>query len=182
MTRTAWRWLGALVAVVAVTLGLSRQGLLGGEEARPPTIASDACAPAVEPPLQDGTHLIGDAQPPVPYSSTPPTSGWHAAGNPRAGVIPAGDPLTDPELVLTIEVGYVVVAYDPARVGPSEVERLEELASTTYRDELTVTVYEGAEAPVSLVAWGVLQSCDELDVEVLDAFVAAHADADPDAH
>ncbi|MBW3621451.1 MAG: DUF3105 domain-containing protein [Actinobacteria bacterium] len=148
----------------------------------PGSVASDACAPAVEPPLQDGSHLLGDAEPPVAYSSTPPTSGWHASGNPRTGVIPAEDPLTDPELVLTIEVGQAVVAYDPARVDTGTVAELEELATGTYDQQLTVTPYEGAEAPLSLVAWGVLQSCDELDPDVLDAFVTAHADPHADAH
>lgn len=146
----------------------------------PTAAAADACDPPVEPTLQDGSHLIGDAEPPVPYSSTPATSGWHASGAPRTGVIAPDDPLSDPELVLTIEVGHVVAAYDPARVEDATVDELEQLASGTYADRLTVTPYEGAEAPLSLVAWGVLQSCRELDTAALDAFVAEHAE--PHAH
>lgn len=182
MTRTAWRWLAALVAVVALTLALAGDRLWDRDGERPSAVATEACPAPVEPPLQDGTHLIGDAQPPVPYSSTPATSGWHAAGTPRTGVIPPDDPLTDPELVLTIEVGQVVAAYDPERVDAATVDELEQLATDTYADHLTVTPYEGADAPVSLVAWGVLQSCEELDTEALDAFVAAYADPDADAH
>ncbi|MBW3657811.1 MAG: DUF3105 domain-containing protein [Actinobacteria bacterium] len=144
--------------------------------------AAGACDPPVEPTLQDGSHLIGDAEPPVPYSSTPATSGWHASGAPRTGVIAPDDPLSDPELVLTLEVGHVVAAYDPARVEDATVDELEQLASGTDADRLTVTPYEGAEAPLSLVAWGVLQSCQELDTAALDAFVAAHTDPRADAH
>lgn len=144
--------------------------------------ATEACGPTVEPPLQDGSHLIGDSEPPVPYSSTPATSGWHASGNPRTGVIPADDPLTDPELVLTIEVGHVVAAYDPDRLAEDAVGELERLATGTYPDRLTVTPYEGADAPLTLVAWGVLRPCDELDPAAVDAFVTAHADPDADPH
>lgn len=183
---------GAVTAVVAALLlagcgdgagGPTREGSpTSGVTPTAVAGATDACRPAVEPPLQDGSHLIGDAEPPVPYSSTPATSGWHASGNPRTGVIPADDPLTDPELVLTLEVGQVVAAYDPERLDEDAVGELERLATDTYPDRLTVTPYEGADAPLTLVAWGVLRPCDELDPAAVDAFVAAHADPGTDAH
>lgn len=174
----------AVVASAMLLAGCGGEGTTGAAPtpAPPSPTAATGCHDPIEPPLQDGSHLIGDAAPPVQYSSTPPTSGWHASGTPRTGVIPPDDPLTDPELVLAIEVGQVVAAYDPDRLPADAIERLEELASDTYRDRLTVTPYTGAERRLTLVAWGVLQPCAALDVAALDAFVAEHAEPDTDAH
>lgn len=54
-----------------------------------------------------GSHLLGDRQPPVPYSSTPPTSGWHASGLTPIAV----HPLSEPQQVSVLEAGAVVVTY-----------------------------------------------------------------------
>jgi hypothetical protein len=184
-----------LVAIGTAALVLAACGGGGGSASAPspspattadavasPTAAAVGCSAPVHPPLQGGAHVLGDTDPPVPYSSTPATSGWHATGAPRTGVIPADDPLADPQIVLTIEVGHVVAAYDPARLDGTDVAELEDLATGTHADRLTVTPYEGADAPLTLVAWGILQSCEDLDREALDAFVAEHADPDAHAH
>lgn len=145
----------------------------------PMEAAAEACDGEVRPTLQEGGHLIGDTEPPVPYSSSPPTSGWHASGAPRLGVIPEDDPLSEPEIVSALENGNVVVAYDPDRVSDETVARIAELATSTYAEQLTVTAYAAAESPVSLAGWGVLQTCGDLDEDALDAFVAAHAGSGP---
>ncbi len=164
-----------LLAVIGVLVVGGVVALASGGDGAP--TASGACAPPAEQPLQDGSHLIGDTAPPVPYSSTPPSSGWHASGKPRTGVVDPADPLTDPELVLALETGDVVVAYDPDRTDDDAVAELTRLARTTYEGTLTTTPYAGAEAPVTFVAWGVLQSCDTVDVGALRSFVTAHAGA-----
>ena len=59
--------------------------------------------------MQFGSHLIGDAEPPVPYSSTPPTSGWHASGGFQIVVQPTDQPLRESVQVSIEEAGDVVV-------------------------------------------------------------------------
>jgi len=139
-----------------------------------------ACGAVELPPLQEGGHLLGDTAPPVPYSSLPPTSGWHASGAPERGVV--AQPLSDPDLVLALEVGDVVAAYDPARLDADAIATLEAEASSTFVDRLTVTTYPDQPTALSLLAWGVLQRCDDLDSAVLADFVLSHAGATLDQH
>ncbi len=172
--------LGAVAAVLALLAAAC-----GSESDTPPIAggapASDVCGEQTMPSLQEGSHLIGDTAPPVPYSSVPPTSGWHKAGAPRRGVITT-PPLTGPEFVSALESGDVVVAYDPARVSDDAVTRIEELATTTFRDRLTTTPFDGLPTPITLAGWGVLRRCDDLDEVALSAFVLAWYGAVSVAH
>lgn len=130
-----------------------------------------ACEPAERPTLQEGSHLLGDQPPPVPYSSSPPTSGWHSSGRaPDPGAWPDG--LTEPAQVLVLEQGGVVVAYDPGLADDqlSELLRLPETVEGVW-----VTPYEDMPAPVTLTAWGVLQRCDTVSAEDVAAFRDEHA-------
>ncbi|HWH32592.1 MAG TPA: DUF3105 domain-containing protein [Egibacteraceae bacterium] len=143
-----------------------------------PGEAPGACEPVERPPEQSGGHLLGEATPPVPYSSTPPTSGWHASGNPARGVHGAGDPLSEPEQVTILELGGVVLSWNG--LDGDARERLESYARE-HEDTVASTPY-GALAPgeVAMTAWGVLQRCDGVDLEAVDAFVAEHAGGGPD--
>lgn len=138
--------------------------------------ATDACAAGERPALQGGSHLLGDAEPPVPYSSTPPTSGWHSSGAIRDGVIDPDDPLSDPEIVSVLEIGGVVASYDPDRVSSDDVATLEQLAEGSHAGRLTVTPYPATmPTPLALTAWGVLQRCETVDPASIDAFVLTYA-------
>ncbi len=146
---------------------------------RAPT--SDVCLDEERPRLQEGSHLLGDTAPPVPYSSVPPSSGWHRSGQPSLGVLT--DPATDPVLVSALEAGHVVVAYDPMRVEQATVDRLAELAQGDFVDRLTVAPYTTAMAsPLAVVGWGVIRRCDELDEAVLSAFVLSWFGSSSRAH
>lgn len=126
---------------------------------------SDACQPVEHPPLQLGSHLVGDAEPPSPYTSTPPSSGWHSTSVPPPGI--ADEPLEDPDIVSALEAGLVVVAVSP------EVD----LAGATplveqFPRRLVVTTFEQAmPTPVALLTWGKLSRCDELDPTGVTTFV-----------
>ncbi len=61
--------------------------------AAPAPVEGGACAPVETVEIQGGAHLLGDREPPVPYNSTPPTSGWHASGPPAIGIRDAADAL-----------------------------------------------------------------------------------------
>lgn len=139
---------------------------------RDPLAAAD-CDPLQRPRLQEGSHLLGDEAPPVPYSSSPPTSGWHASGRPL-------DPgtyleeVSGPQQVRVLEQGGIVLSYDPS-LPPDRVDALQRLPTEVER--LVVTPYADADAPVVLTAWGVLQRCASVDATDVDAFREAHARA-----
>lgn len=142
-----------------------------------PPEAETACAPVEQPPLQAGSHLLGDQAPPVPYSSVPPTSGWHASGAFSIAVQPPGEPLTEPQQVSVLEVGGVVVVYH--ELDEEDRVALEHHVTRHHEGRVAVTPYGRLEpGEVAFTAWGVLQRCDGVDLEALDAFNAAHGDAE----
>lgn len=139
-------------------------------DAGDPLAATGRCDPVVQPQLQGGGHLLGDAPPPVPYSSDPPTSGWHASGRP----LDPGtylDPVDGPDQVRVLEQGGIVVSYDPT-LPDDVIAGLQRLPTDV---EVVVTPWPDATAPVALTAWGVVQTCDEVTVDDVAAFREAHA-------
>lgn len=165
----------ATASLVAVACGPGSSG--SGSSTPGAAVAPDAaCGPAVTPPMQDGGHLIGDTAPPVPYSSSPPTSGWHASGAPRLGFFAPDDPLTEPQIVSALEAGHTVVAYDPARLDAAVIAEIETLVTARFDGEVTATPYADADDPIALAAWGTLRGCGSLDASTIETFVAEHAD------
>lgn len=151
-----------LLAAVALVLA----GCSGGD----PLAAAD-CGPVERPQLQEGSHLLGDNEPPVPYSSSPPTSGWHSSGRP----LDPGtylDEVSGPQQVRVLEQGGVVVAHDPS-LPEDAVEALQRVPEQV--DGVVVTPYADAAAPVTLTAWGVLQRCESVTADEVAAFFEAHA-------
>jgi hypothetical protein len=135
--------------------------------------ADPTCGEEEQPPPQAGSHLIGDAEPPVPYSSTPPTSGWHSSGALEVTVHDESDPLSEPEQVSVLEADGVVVTYRD--LAEEDVAALEELVRTDYDGRVAVTPYEALEpGQVALTAWGVLLRCEGLDLDAVRRFADAH--------
>lgn len=136
------------------------------------------CEDEEQPPLQGGQHLVGEAEPPVPYSSTPPTSGWHASGAFEIAVQGPDDPLSEPRQVSVLEAGGVVVAYHDL----PEADRLmvEAHVRGNHGGRVAVTPYDRLDAgTVVFTAWGVLQRCRGIDLDALDRFIDTHAEPDP---
>jgi predicted small lipoprotein YifL len=143
------------------------------------TAASGACGPVELPPVQGGEHLIGDQEPPVAYSSTPPTSGWHSSGAFEIGVFGEDAPLSEPQQVSVLEVGGAVATYRD--LPDADRAALEGLATGEYAGRLAVTPYDALEpGQVALTAWGTLKICDRLDLDTVAAFVDAYADEAPE--
>lgn len=171
---------GSLAAVVALAVATSGCDGDEGRQAAPSPAVAQGCSPEEHPPLQAGSHLIGDTAPPVPYSSNPPTSGWHASGRPEPGV--HDEPLTDPQIVSLLEAGQVVAVYDPDALPAEAIADLEELATGGHTGRLSVTpANQEFPAPVTLTAWGVLQRCDRVSAEAVTSFVLSHY-GQTDAH
>lgn len=157
------------LAVVACALLLAAcDG--GASTSADPLADTGRCAPLERPQLQEGGHLLGETAPPVPYSSDPPTSGWHASGRP----LDAGtylEPVPGPQQVRVLEQGGVVVSYDPTLPD----DRVAALQLLPDEVEAVVTAWPDATSPVVLTAWGVRQACDDVTAEDVAAFRDAHA-------
>ena len=157
--------LATLVALVVLA------GCTGGPVTSDPFVAAD-CDPPEQQQLQDGSHLLGDQPPPVPYTSSPPTSGWHSSGRP---LDPGAytEPASEPQQVRVLEQGGVVLAYDPS-LPDDDVGQLQRIAGEV--DGVVVTPYEPAmPTPVTLTAWGVLQRCETVTAADVAAFRDVHA-------
>ncbi len=105
----------------------------------------------------------------------PPSSGWHASGR---GVAPGtyAEPISEPEIVLWLEKGGVVVTYAPS-LPDAQIRELSMLPSQV---QLTVvTPYETPmPTPIALIGWGWLQRCQTLTPTDAQAFVDAYAGLD----
>jgi hypothetical protein len=152
-------------------------------EAGAPEAAEDApgaagCDDVERPPVQGGEHLIGDQEPPVAYSSTPPTSGWHASGALEVRIHDEHDSLSEPQQVSVLEAGGVVVTHHGLAEG--DRRRLEEFISQRYEGRVAVTPYDQLEpGDVAVTAWGVLQRCHGVNLEAVEAFVQEYAAGEP---
>lgn len=161
----------ARATVAACLVALAAGCSPGGSTDPADPLAEADCEPVEHPQQQEGSHLIGDQEPPVPYSSSPPTSGWHTSGRPL-------DPgtyveeVSGPEQVSVLEHGGVVVSHDPS-LPDDQLERVQRLPEQV--DDVVVTPYAQALAPVTLTAWGVLQRCQEVTAEDVAAFRDTHA-------
>lgn len=164
------RWRPRAVGISAALLAGMLTACVGGSAGTPsPAPTGDGtCGPVERPPLQVSSHLVGDAEPPGPFSSVPATSGWHATTSPESGL--HDTPLRDAEIVSALESGMVVLAVTPDALA-SDDSTVGTLVAQ-FPDRLLVTPYETAmETPVALLSWGVLQRCDAVDPSATTTFV-----------
>lgn len=164
----------ATLAVVATLVVAACAG-------RPATVGPVAgtrtagCGPVEVQFEQGGSHLIGDAEPPVPYNSVPPTSGWHRSGAVDVAVHGPDDPLSEPAQVSVLEAGGVVIAYH--ELPEADLAAIEDLVRGSYAGRVAVTPYDKlAAGQVATTAYGALQVCDGLDLQAVTAFIDAHAE------
>lgn len=128
-----------------------------------------ACGPVEVQQIQGGTHLIGDAEAPVPWNSRPGTSGWHAGGEVPFGIL--DEPVGDAVIVSALEAGKVVLAHD----GTLDLAGLDHVVEEAD-DRLVVAQYDQQmPSPAALLAWGRLTRCTELQFADITAFVVAEA-------
>lgn len=137
-----------------------------------PSAPSAACSPGEAIAVQGGSHLLEDQAPPVPYESTPPTSGWHSSVVPDLRAYSDDEALTEPQQVAILEAGGLVITHGP--LSPDQQRRLDE-AVETHAEHAAATPYAPLAADqVVFASWGALQRCTGVDPEVLDVFVAEH--------
>lgn len=140
--------------------------------AGPPATA--ACEDVETFSIQGEGHLVGKQKPPIPYNSTPPTSGWHTSTDVPIVVTPESDPLTEPEQVTVLERGGVVVSH--GELSDDDRTALEQLLSDKFAGQAALTSYDKLDdGEVALTSWGVLQRCEEVDAAAVEAFVNRYA-------
>lgn len=155
--------------------------VLAFRDARTATPTPAGCGPVETTPDEGHQHLLGDAEPPTGYRSTPPASGWHYRERDRVrlGVAAPEDPLTEAEQVTVLAVGGVVIGYRDLPAGGVEV--LEEVVADAGERPVALTPYEALEpGEVALSAWRTVRRCDGVDRAAVEAFVEAHAADEPD--
>lgn len=114
----------------------------------------------------------------MPYSSQPPTSGWHSSGHFEVDVRGEDDPLSEPDQVSVLEAGGVVVAH--GQLPDDAVDGLGDHVRENHDQRVAVTPYEPLDAGVvAFTSWGVLQRCDGVDLDALDRFAAEFGTDEP---
>ena len=157
-----------------VTEGPSASG--SGSE---PEVETAECGKVEKVAEMGGGHLVGDQEPPVPYNSTPPTSGWHASGEVAFEVLPEGRPLSEPEQVTVLELGGVMVTYNG--VSGADRKTLERLVGQKYDGLAALSSYDKLpEGSVAMTAWAVVQRCDGVNTAAIDDFIATYPEDAPE--
>jgi hypothetical protein len=170
--------IGAGIAAVAAVLALIFFSGVLNTPATGPTAnaANEGCTPVQSFPSQGQAHIQPNQTHP-PYSSNPPTSGWHWDEARGAGIFTA--PQVQEQLVHDLEHGFIVIQYN--NLPAADVQRL---ATLVQRDRYHTILapYSGlAESVrVALTAWTKLQTCTGVDEKAIAAFVNAYRDQGPE--
>lgn len=160
-----------LVTVVFIALviidGLGRQAPSVNLNAVPET--------AVNYPIQGRDH-IEEGSPHPPYNSNPPTSGWHYVNPEPIGIYTRE--LTDEALVHNLEHGHVWFSYRDAD-DQAAIDLLSDV-QRRYPQNVIVTYRPANDARVAAASWGWALNLDELDADMLYAFVLRHRNRAPE--
>lgn len=175
-----WIAVGAVAAAVGVAAALATGGAQPpeppGTTAKLPTkiaqigVPADqaGCSPVRSPEIQPAVEVDGaDAKHP-PYSSTPPTSGWHLVHPlPPAGYLTPHDPEF---VVANLAEGDVAVWH----VGLTEKERQDLIGLFVLLKSEYILAVSGEELgldhKIVLTAWGKLQECEKFSGQAIARF------------
>lgn len=144
-TRSIVRWGAALVIIALVIFGLTV--LVRGELPQ----GEDVSQRFED---QGRQHIDVGAQHP-PYSSNPPSSGWHYGQTIQTGFYDVGENVFDENIIHNLEHGDIWIAYHP-RISDEAREELRTFAAA----KVVVASREANDFDVSLVAWGRVDSFD----------------------
>ena len=102
------------------------------------------------------------------YSTSPPTSGPHAAQAPAWG---EQDALPEQSQVHALEHGGVLVQYNCSPGCPELVRNLETI-TREYSRGVILAPYSNMSARIALTSWGQIDLLDEFDSERIEEFVS----------
>lgn len=121
-----------------------------------------------------GSEHVVDAR----YRVDPPAGGDHAASAAPAGVFTRESAPADPNLVHSLEHGYVAIWYR-GDLAAEEQERVVAVADRYDRDVLAVE-RSSLDTPVAATAWGARLLCSAVEPDVLERFVEEYRNQGPE--
>lgn len=144
-------WLGVVIA-----LTLSACGTDG---------SAGSCVELREPQdPQSGLHVIDPEG--LTYTTDPPTSGPHAGGPAASGVF--DEPLLAAVQIRVLESGGAMVQYDDT-VSPAAIEELKGLVSGPV---VLAPTDSDLPSPIVATAWTWKLTCDAVDLDRIETFIA----------
>ncbi len=136
-------------------------------------VANATCGPIQNIPDEGNAHITPGETP--TYQSIPPSSGAH---NPNP--LPAGIYSSPVDVTMEVhseEHGYIIIHYNGITSG--EINQLQQLVQRDPR-KLILSPYPGMNYKVSLTAWDHLQTCNGVNEQAINSFVAEFRDKGPE--
>ncbi|HYC79421.1 MAG TPA: DUF3105 domain-containing protein [Candidatus Binatia bacterium] len=124
---------------------------------------------------QGAEHIAEGTTEHPPYSSNPPTSGWHWPSPAAWGVYKSA--LPDERFVHNLEHGGIWISYKPS-VDAETIAKLEDFAQR-YR-KVIVAPREANDSNIALAAWEYLEKMDVYDENTILNFIEAYYDEGPE--
>ena len=113
----------------------------------------------------------------VPIGALPQAGGPHAPSPLRHGIY--SEPISEPRAIHSLEHGSVWITYQPDLVSSADLERLEDVANDHSLDVILSPRLQNVD-PIVLVSWGQRLIMDELDTELVDAFIRTNRNRSPE--
>jgi len=123
--------------------------------------------------IQPAKHIETGAEHP-PYSSNPPTSGWHYAGAASWGSY--DKELLDEQVIHNLEHDGVWISYKD--IDEETKTKLEEI--TESNPKIILTPRSKNDAPIALASWGRLLNLEEFDEVAIMNFIKAAKGKSPE--
>ncbi len=166
---------GVLI-VAAVGLAVANTTLASPPPTTGASLTQGQCTAVQDFPSQGNAHIApGDAHP--PYSSNPPTSGWHWANPQDWGIYTT--PQVQEQLVHNLEHGGIVIQYRDLPAAD-----LQRLTNLVQHDRIHMILAPYPDLPtgsnVALTAWTHLQLCNGVNEEAITRFITAFRDKGPE--
>lgn len=169
----------SVTGLLSLVLALASCGDGGGgtPTGAPAAEAPAACTAVRSPQLLAPPHI----QPPAKgtYNSVPPTSGPHYPAPAPAGVY--DEPIANELQVHNLEHGHVMVQH--RGLTEEQVAALRRIVESDPR-MVVMAPYPDMVPRLALTAWGRIQTCDEVNAEVLAAvraFIETYRDRAPES-
>ncbi len=176
-SRYAFLAAGVAAVVILVALALMGSGVLNSAALLPVAASEGAvtCSSVQTFATQSRDHIQPNETHP-PYSSNPPTSGWHWANPQDWGIYTT--PQVQEQLVHNLEHGGIVIQYN--NLSARQVQQLTDLVNRDNYHTILAPYPGLQDAKVALTAWDHLQKCTGVDPNAIQAFVGSYRDKGPE--
>ncbi len=124
----------------------------------------------------DGAKHVGESEVHPPYSSNPPTTGWHWVGTAGPGI--KGEPVADELVLHSMEHGAAVVWYKQG-LPVEDVERIKDAFGKASGKKIMLP-RENLDVPVALTSWGYLLKLSEIDEDKIKEFIETNNNRAPE--